>query len=53
MDLNKKRKTSEVTSATIKKPTEVTTEAKKEDKPWENKPEEEEDYRWSVCENCQ
>jgi hypothetical protein len=64
LDLNKKRKTSEMTEATttekkteqassIAQPETSVTEAKV-DKPWEqNKQEEEEDYRWNICENCQ
>lgn len=58
VDLNKKRKLTENvpegSKTEDKSATAVdTTEAAKEEKPWENKPEEEEDYRWAVCENCQ
>lgn len=56
-DLNKKRKLSDVMSSAVED--KIKPEAKEakdsnaEDKPWEGKPEEEEDYRWNVCENCQ
>jgi len=67
MDLNKKRKVSEMTSATtgeklVEKVVEQPVEpipssenaASKVEKPWEKEAkEEEDDYRWNICENCQ
>lgn len=59
VDLGKKRKLSEATPAPEKvvKATEEkivdAEESTKVDKPWEGKEEQEEDYRWNVCENCQ
>ena len=58
IDLNKKRKLTEAGPAQSEKMVPIedkSTEPTKpsEEKPWENKPEEEEDYRWAVCENCQ
>ena len=52
LDLNKKRKLSESTSKVVDE--KVKTDDKQvEEKPWEGKKEEEEDYRWNICENCQ
>ncbi len=53
-DLTKKRKVSETSSSVVEKPAAEKATAGKEDKPWENQPkkEEEEDYRWNICENC-
>ena len=48
VDLNKKRKLSET-----KGPESKDEKAASSDKPWEGKEQEEEDYRWNVCENCQ
>jgi hypothetical protein len=63
IDLNKKRKLTVATTAVPEKKvsdvkaTETASTAKdseaKAEKPWEGKPEEEEDHRWAVCENCQ
>jgi hypothetical protein len=54
IDLNKKRKTSETAPVQEKiAPSEKKAGEKEEEKPWEGKKEEEEDYRWNICENCQ
>lgn len=47
-DLNKKRKLSEQPS----EDPEAKPAAKKEEKPWEGKEEQEVDARWDICENC-
>jgi len=56
-DLNKKRKLSEAgkDEKPVEKPVDKVAEKTeaKEEKPWEGKEEQEEDYRWNVCENCQ
>lgn len=51
-DLNKKRKLDEQTAVQAKEKVQVLEQ--KEEKPWEQaKKEEEVDYRWDICENCQ
>jgi hypothetical protein len=53
-DMNKKRKTTEEKQETPKTVVKADENVeKKEEKPWEGKEEQEEDYRWNVCENCQ
>lgn len=49
VDLSKKRKTTEQGGAVE---TKETTTKETAEKPWEGKEEQEEDYRWNVCENC-
>lgn len=59
IDMSKKRKVSEKQTsdpsekvAELKPIEEAAEESTKVEKPWEGKQEEEEDYRWNVCENC-
>ena len=53
-DLNKKRKITETKETTeTKEPTKEAAKESKEAKPWEGKEEQEKDYRWDICENCQ
>ena len=58
-DLNKKQKVTGPQVSDKPKTTAATaepTEKKEgEEKPWENKPvvEDDQDYRWNICENCQ
>lgn len=40
-DLNKKRKTTDEAAV------------QNDSKPWEGKEEQDQDYRWDICENCQ
>jgi hypothetical protein len=51
-DLNKKRKTTDEAPATTTQKEDKSKETK-EAKPWEGKEEQEVDYRWDICENCQ
>ena len=47
IDLSKKRKTTEQSSSVPDQK-----ESNNAEKSWEGKEEEEEDYRWNICENC-
>lgn len=53
IDMNKKRKTSEATKEVTNEKPVAEAKAKEEAKPWEGKEEQEKDYRWDICENCQ